>query len=322
MRITDVLGEFYPDPAEPIWLRSFDPKGLPKDVHGYAQSIETCRDQLTTDKAFQARLKDINQKQGVYFVVNAGGAHDEDIDRINAIFCEADAEPEPDNMHLVRQHDIFDNRSPWAPSIRIETRKSVHAYWLLSEPITNENFLELQQGLIAFYKSDKSIKNLSRVMRVPFFNHVRYDDGYKYQKITVHTFRPDWRYTLAELREGFPFNAKKAHVEKFDKPSGRMETLEDVKAELRSRIMAMDSWTTSGKWGCANGKCHNGEGDTGLRIDLASGTVTCWSNCSLKDILSAFGLELPQKDHRKFEYIPKREQKSELYQWYQERKNK
>lgn len=314
--ITELLSQFYPDTAEPIWLRTFDAKGLPKGVHGYPQNIETCRDQLATDKAFQSRLRELNQTQGIYFVVNAGGTKDIDINRINAIFCEIDDKP------IIEQHDILDNRSPWSPSIRIETKKSVHAYWLLAEPITNENFLELQQGLIAFYNSDTSIKNLSRVMRVPFFNHVSYHDIYHYQQITLHTFRPDWRYTLSELREGFPHTPKKEHIQKWEKPSGRMETLDDVKAELRMRIMAMDSWSVSGRWGCANGKCHNGEGDTGLRIDLASGTVTCWSNCDLKTILAAFNLELPQKDNRRFEYIPRREQKSELYNWYQERKTK
>lgn len=311
--ITDVLGQFYPDVAEPIWLRTFDAKGLPKGVHGFPQNIETCREALRTDVAIQRRLREINEKQGIYFVVNAGGTKDTDITRVNAIFCEIDDRP------IIEQHDVLDNQSPWSPSIRIETKKSVHAYWLLAEPIANENFLELQQGLIAFYKSDSSIKNLSRVMRVPFFNHVRWDGGYKYQKINLHTFRPDWRYTLAELREGFPFNPPPKHVEKYERPSGRMETLDDVKAELRSRIMMMDSWTAHGKWGCANGVCHSGEGDTGLRIDLASGTVTCWSNCSLKTILAAFGLELPHS--RKFDYVPRRQQKSELYKWLQERKN-
>lgn len=309
MSITEVLSQFYPDPAEPLWLRTFNAKGR---NDGYAQNIETCIEVLRTDKDLQTRLREINKTQGIYFVVNAGGTKDADITRINAIFCEIDDKP------IIEQHDILDNRSPWSPSIRIETKKSVHAYWLLSEEITTENFLELQQGLIAFYESDRSIKNLSRVMRVPFFNHVSWADGFHYQQIKLHTFRPDWRYSLAELREGFPYAPAPEYIQQFSKPSGRLETLEDVKAELRARIMATKSWKAHGKWGSANGLCHNGEGDTGLRIDLASGAVTCWSECSLKQILAAFGLELPK--NRQFEYLPKREQKSELYRWYQERK--
>jgi len=314
MRITEILGEFFPDEAEPIYLRSFDPKNLPVQMKGYPHVIETCRQALATDSALQAKLKSINKTQGIYFVVNSGGNNDASINRINAIFCEIDDRP------IQEQHDILDNESPWSPSIRIETKNSVHAYWLLAESITTENFAELQQGLIAFYKSDKSIKNLSRVMRVPFFNYVHYDNGYSYQPIRVHTFRPDWRYTLAELREGFPFSLPPKHIEKYRKPTTIFRTLDDVKAECRARIMEMPSWSAHGKWGCANGVCHGGKGDTGLRIDLASGAITCWSNCSLEQILGAFGLEIPRKDNRQFEYVPKPEQKSELYQWLKENK--
>ncbi len=312
MRITDFLKHFYPDPAESLWLRVFDAKGLPEGVSGRPQNIETCVEQIGTDRNFQDRLKQINQKQGIYFVVNAGGTKDAEITRVNAIFCEIDDKP------IIEQHDIFDNISPWLPSLRIETRKSVHAYWLLSEPITVNDFTNLQKGLIKFFNSDKSVKNPSRVMRVPLFNHVRWDNGYQYQKITSHTYRPDLTYSLAELSEGFPYTPPPKHVEHWDKPSGRMETLDDVKAELRRRIMDMKSWKAHGKWGSANGKCHNGEGDTGLRVDLASGAVTCWSECSLKQILEAFGLELPNS--RKFDYVPRPQQSSELYRWYQERK--
>lgn len=311
MTITEVLGQFFPDEDEPIWLRSFDPKHLPSNLKGHPHVIQASRRELRTDEALQDRLKKINKTQGIYFVVNAGGNTDAEITRINAIFCEIDDKP------IIEQHDILDYESPWSPSIRIETKNSVHAYWLLAEPISLEAFKELQKGLIAFYKSDPSIKNLSRVMRVPYFNYVHYNDGYEYQRITVHTYRPDWRYTLAELREGFPFSPPPKYVEKFRKTS-TFTTLEDVKAELRARIMEMPSWSVSGKWGCANGVCHNGKGDTGLRVDLASGAVTCWSDCSLETILNAFGLEIPRGDARKFEYIPKPAQKSELYRWLKE----
>lgn len=314
MRITEWLEHFFPDEAEPIFLRSFDPKHLPVEKKGYPQIIETCRAEMRTDKTLQKRLRSINETQGIYFVVNAGGNRDSEITRINAVFCEMD------DKTIQQQHDILDYESPWSPSLRIETRHSVHAYWLLSEPITVDNFKELQQGLIKFYSSDPSIKNPSRVMRVPMFNYVGYDNGYNYQPITSHTYRYDFRYSLAELREGFPYNPPKKHVEQYRKPAQTPQTLDEVKAELRARVMELPSWTTSGKWGCANGVCHGGKGDTGLRVDLASGAVTCWSNCTLEQILQAFGLEIPRKGDVQF--VPKREQKSELYRWLQQEKMK
>jgi hypothetical protein len=96
------------------------------------------------------------------------------------------------------------------------------------------------------------------------------------------------------------------------------DLLDDVKAELRRRVMDSDSWKAHGKWGSANAKCHNGEGPTGLRVDLASGAVTCWQNCSLQRILEAYGLELPK--NRSFDYIEAPKQTSSLYQWYQQNK--
>lgn len=316
--LTDILGAFFPDEAEPIWLRSFDPKGLPSHIHGYAEKIETCRAALKTDVALQRRLRHINETQGLYFVVNSGGNGNADINRINAIFCEKDEEPEPDDAHLLRQHDMYDNLSPLMPSIRINTRKSVHAYWLPAEPITTDQFLDLQQGLIKFFGTDASISNLSRVMRVPFFNHVHYENGYQYRKIAYHTFRYDLRYTLAELKEAFPYERPQLVRHDYAPLSGSMETLEDVKAELRARVMQLPSWKAHGSWGSANGVCHNGKSDTALRINFASGSVTCWSKCSLKQILEAFGLELPS--NRRFDFTGRKNQSSELYRWYQERK--
>lgn len=312
MTITEFLSQFYPDETESLWLRTFPAKGVPKDKIGYPQKIETSVQQIRSDHDLQLRLREINRTQGIYFVVNAGGSKDADINRINAIFCEMDDRP------IITQHDIFDNESPWPPSIRVETKKSVHAYWLLSEQMKVNEFEDLQQGLIKFFGSDPAISNPSRVMRVPMFNHVSWNDGYVYQKVTPHTFRPDYRYSLAELKEAFPYTRPEPPLRVYERPNGAMETLDDVKAELRARIMQLPSWRSHGKWGSANGVCHNGEGDTGLRIDLASGTVTCWSKCSLKQILNAFGLELPR--NRNFEYVPRRRQTSELYRWYAERK--
>ena len=310
--VTEFLSVFYPDPNEPIWLRSFDAKKVPREMSQRVEQIEVTRERLSADKDLQRRLVVINKRQGLYFVVNAGGNNDADINRINAVFCEFDNKP------MIEQHDIFDNIAPWMPSIRIETRKSVHAYYLLSEPITVEQFKSIQLGIIKLLGSDPAIKNPSRVMRLPFFNHVAYDGGYQYQKITCHTFRPDLRYSLAELTEGFPYKPKQYHYQPMYSPD---ISLEAVKAELRTRVMNTETFRRHGKWGSANARCHGGEGPTGLRVDFESGAVTCWSDCSLEKILNAYGLEMPRGNKSGFEYIPRRQQKSELYRWYQGVKN-
>src|SRR5438128_7559154 len=136
MSVTDFLGLFYPAMDEPIWLRTFDAKKIPESFRGRPQNIQITRRQLQADKTLQQRLQGINQRQGIYFVVNAGGEKDADISRINAVFCEMDDKP------IIDQHDIFDNESPLHPTLRIETRKSVHAYWLFTDPITCDDFVK------------------------------------------------------------------------------------------------------------------------------------------------------------------------------------
>lgn len=310
MTITDFLGQFYPDLDEPIWFRTFDAKKIPDHLRGHVQKIELTRRQLRDDKTLQERLRVLNRTQGIYFVVNTGGNTDSEITRVNAVFCEMDDKP------IAEQNDIYEYGDQWLPSIRVQTKKSVHAYYLLAEPMTVPEFLDLQQGLIKHFKSDPAIKNPARVMRVPGFNHVSYQDGYQYQMVECISVMSH-RYTVAELKEHFPYQ-KPFQEKKEWQPSGRMETLEDVKAELRRRVMESDSWRPHGKWGSANARCHNGEGATGLRVDLASGAVTCWSNCSLQRILEAYGLELPK--NRAFDYVEPPKQSSRLYEWYQNNK--
>ncbi len=162
LSITEFLMPFFPDESEPLYLFGYSPKETPENLKGKPNRIETCRAELKTDAALQKRLRGINKTQGVYFVVNAGGTLKPEINRINAVFCEID------DLPIIEQHDVFDN-APYPPSIRVETRKSVHAYWLLEHDISIDDFIFIQRGLIEYFKSDKAIKNQNRVMRLPFF---------------------------------------------------------------------------------------------------------------------------------------------------------
>jgi len=314
--ISEFLSVFYPDEHEPVCLRTFDAKKVPDHLRGYADKFEVSRDQLQHDRVLQQKLKQINQTQGIYFVVNAGGQHDKNIKRINAVFCEMD-----DRETIIEQHDCYD-MAPWTPSIQIVTKKSVHAYYLLEESLPVDQFMDFQKGLIGYFKSDSAIKNLSRVMRLPYFNHVSYDDGYIYHPITFHSWRPDFRYTLAELREAFPVvHQPKKPTQTFEAMYS-LDTWKGVYTELRRRMSEQPTYTIDcHEWASCNGICHNGEGSTGLRVNLISGIVSCWSECGLETILNAFGLRMPQEKKGNFQYIQAPEQKSELHKWLQEKKN-
>jgi AAA domain-containing protein/primase-like protein len=199
-RLTAFLAAFFPDDGEAICLRAFKAKGAP-DIMDNRPLVETVtRQRLVTDVSFQGVMAAANKTRGWYFVINAGGNTDADITRLNAFFVENDSLP------LEEQHRQL-NEAPLQPSILLETRKSVHAYWLINGKCDVVTWREMQERLIAYFDGDKSIKNPSRVMRLPFFNHVHYNSqtgDYEYKRIEIHSFAPERRFTLAEMRAAFP----------------------------------------------------------------------------------------------------------------------
>lgn len=112
-------------------------------------------------------LLKLNQEGcGIFFTPNAMGdsRSDKDCTGINAWFVEAD------NCSKEDQYEKLCS-APLLPSLMVATRKSIHAYWL-AEDGTLENFKQIQKCLIDFFDGDKSIKNPSRLLRVPeFFHH-------------------------------------------------------------------------------------------------------------------------------------------------------
>ena len=143
---------------------------MPKDSKIGAKSIATTRSSLLKGGFELQALHGTNKKQGVYFVVNSGGNSNKDITRYNAFFVESDT------LTIAEQNEKL-NSSPLPPSIRVETNKSVHAYWLINGVCNSQEWREIQKQLIDYFDGDKAIINLARVMRLPFFNHVRCDEN-------------------------------------------------------------------------------------------------------------------------------------------------
>jgi hypothetical protein len=205
LQIDNFLSAFFPDEQEPINLRllgckTLENKPLPKHLQIGAKTVLSSRFQLKHGGFHLQGLQGANEQQGVYFVVNAGGNSDKDITRFNAFFVENDTLP------INEQHKRLD-ASPLKPSIRIETAKSVHAYWLHNGACTAQEWCEMQKRLIQYFDGDTAIHNPARVMRLPFFNHVRYDENaakYIYKPIELKVFEPARRHTLQEMRAAFP----------------------------------------------------------------------------------------------------------------------
>ena len=191
VKLSEFLTPFFPFVCEKINLRAFGPKSPPKgDARFSARVLEVTREKFECDELLIKQLITLNKTRGLYFVVNAGGNDDESITRCNAYFAEIDDRP------LAEQHSLFD-ALPLRPSIRLETKKSVHAYWFPDVRQSVADWSDMQLRMIAKLKSDPSISNASRVMRLPYFNHVEYNDGELYFKpIELIEFDGERRYTL------------------------------------------------------------------------------------------------------------------------------
>lgn len=282
MTITDFLKHFFPDAHEPIHLRLIAPRG----VKAFPASIkmEVTRHRLATDTKLQTELKNHNKTRGVYFVVNSGGDKDDEITRINAVFCEMDERP------IQEQIDIYLESSMPTPSLLVETKKSIHAYWLLEESILPSEFVRLQKGLIAHFKSDEKICNVSRVMRVPYFNHVAYVGGeWQYKQCTVQ-FALGHTYTFAELASEFPYEPPPKKV--YKRVNAEPNNVNDLLVE---RIQQTPMYHENGEYGYTRGICHDGKGDNSIFVHRRTNAVKCFNGCSWHTIREAFGIDMERK---------------------------
>src|SRR5262249_41084038 len=163
--VTEFLKPLYPDQDEAIYLRAIKPRGNPDAPNNRPQKVRTTRRELASDRRKQEYLRNLNKTRGLYFVVNAGGDCKENIKPFNAVFAEAD------NISIAEQHRLLDVCSI-QPSVRVETLKSVHAYWLIQDSCTSAEWIESQRRISRCLRSDTSLDDLPQLMRLPTFNHV------------------------------------------------------------------------------------------------------------------------------------------------------
>jgi hypothetical protein len=290
-KLSDFLNAFFPDPSETIRLRAFAAKS--RDTVVSARSFGVSEDQLTTLSDLQEKLILANEERGLYFVVNSGGDTDAEIDRYNAFFAEND------DLPLDEQHARLDS-CPLVPSVRVETLKSVHAYWLINGSCSESEWRDIQQRLIDYFKGDEKIKNPARVMRLPYFRHVSYDpesENYSFKPVTVVKFDKDLRYTVGQMQEAFPPAVEcDANDHTANTSTPPLTTWDELNAETRRRIRRLTptpKLSGDGDWLHAKGICHNGTGNTALYINLETGAYGCQKGCDAVVIRRA--LRLPEQ---------------------------
>lgn len=182
---TQFLSAFFRDDEE-ICLRAF-PDNKENGIAGLYSFPLQC-----LEKQREVLQKKNDKGCGIFFCVNFGGHYDKYISRINAVFFESDSLSFEEQMALIK-------KSPLEPSIIVKTRKSLHTYFLTKDmPV--KKFRNIQERLAVFFKGDRSIKNESRVMRLPTFYHM------KQSPIMVETilFKPERRYSYEEIDKMLP----------------------------------------------------------------------------------------------------------------------
>ncbi|HJR07732.1 MAG TPA: hypothetical protein VJ842_10760 [Pyrinomonadaceae bacterium] len=284
-KLNDFLAAFFPDEDEPIHFRAFKAKSAP-DASDNRPVVEVVtRRRLATDEQLQSRMVAVNETRGWYFVVNAGGNADAEITRFNACFVENDELP------IDEQHRRLD-AAPLQPSIRLETRKSIHAYWLIKGTCDSDAWRDIQVRLIAYFNGDTANKNPSRVMRLPFLNHIHYDAGtksYETKRVELGEFTPERRFTIIEMRVAFPVAAPSPPATPPNDGAVTFVSWDELNAELKRRIMVAGKQNGKGIYE-ARGICHDGHGETALMFNPATGAVHCNKGCDYNAILRAFGL--------------------------------
>ena len=303
VRITEFLAAFFPNENEKICLRSFKPKGAPNRFAA-PQKMDTTRKELMENAASRKFLVRLNEKSGIYFLVNSGGHSDEEITRFNAFFVEKDGTIiEEQNAAL----NAADEVSSCPTSIRVVTKKSVHAYWLIEGDCTESEWREIQSRLIAFFDGDRQNKNPSRCMRLPGFDHLTYNiegEPLTRKKVEVTDFHPERRYTVAEMLAAFPAPEPEEKPSKERQPlpeyvsqsDSEYLTWEALNGELKRRVMREGKKNSSGNFEM---RCpaHHGQGETSLFYNPETGAVKCMAECSHENLLRAFGL--PEKPYER-----------------------
>lgn len=132
--------------------------------------------------------------RGIFFVVNSGGNSDRKINKINAQFFECDT------LSLEEQMENI-SKFPLEPSIIVQTKKSLHVYFLIKNGKV-EKFRVIQKKLAKYFNGDGSCINESRVMRVPGFYHCKKEPV----RVKCIKFNPNLFYTQEDLERELSYS--------------------------------------------------------------------------------------------------------------------
>ena len=200
----DYFAAFGYDRKEQVYLRRFNDKD--REDKGWKYSVDMWN--------FESIIPELQRQNslynGIFYVVNGGGQEDKAVKQCRAQFIDFDDFPFEEQIRRL-------NAFPLEPSIVVKTRKSLHCYWIIENGDISL-FREIQKRLIQYFKSDVTIKNESRVMRLYGFNHCKSDPI----MVTLIKFDPGLRYTQQDLHNVLPLLEKRKSGAESVKKSGEL----------------------------------------------------------------------------------------------------
>lgn len=299
------------EPNRIFHLRTLDPKNPPEGVaRGFAQDFRfgwfggvpilssSREEQLKGERAIE-RLVEINQTQGIYVVINAGGRKNDSIRDSRFIFFECDHATIAEQWKALRELEAELGQ----PASRVtQAKKSLHVYFKLPESITPEEFNYYQLRLIAKMDSDPCLHNPARVMRVPGFDHLSYDENGLLVRIPVRKVQhTDSIFDIKTLDKKLP----QISVEKKEKGEYKRKASKSVDAqgnELPEVVDIESPWdarnlfefqegagqnSPNGSWHKCKCPAHNGESFNSLHVNFDTGAYKCQADCSNKAVRAA-----------------------------------
>jgi hypothetical protein len=242
-------------------------------------------------------LLELNQQgYGVYFVVGHGGERNNEITHGSTLFHESDrAALEQQQLEIERISSDFGK-----PTAVVQTKKSLHAYWASSEPISIDTLPTYQRRWLQFSNcDDSSLADPAQLMRLPGFDHLAWN-GTDFDRVQCELIQlNEVSYSLAEFDRVLP----ELDIDRYCHQSIAELTESDANdRDMRSIAQYLPGFDASGKWIKAKCPAHDGESSDSLHIDSLTGGFICHAGCSSSAVYNATKAVAVKNGHR-FEVV-------------------
>ena len=197
---TEIYFRLIPESDAAIEKNAASEKIREEKCNSTGRKYEFWNGSITLDGSLSQHLNEMSKKNregyAIHAVINDGGQQGKDINKIRAVFTDFDTPELPDPDYAIE------------PSIVVRTSPGKHHdYWFTDEVVVKQ-FKPLQLKLIDRYKTDSSVNDLPRVMRIPGFYHVKGDP----QLVTMEVNSGD-RYKMSDIEKLCSIPVSEAIVE-------------------------------------------------------------------------------------------------------------